>query len=74
MSVVESCTETGSPVFLSALCSNDLNLEDGGVLRAFETESGLDTLLVEPFELTEVVGESASEGGELENVNEPADE
>lgn len=73
MLVVESCTETGNPVVLSALW-NDLNLEDGGVLRAFETESGLDTLLVEPFELTEVVGESASEGGEFENVNEPGDE
>ena len=51
-----------------------LNLEDGGVLKAFDTESGLDTLLVEPFELTEVVGESASEGGEFEKAKEPAEE
>ena len=66
------CKVFGS--FILSLCSKSLNLDEGGVLKAFETLSGLETLLVDPFELTEVEGESASEGEEFENANEQPDD
>ena len=55
------------------LCSNSRNLDEGGVLKAFEALSGLERLLVDPCESMDVVGESASEGEDFENANEQFD-
>lgn len=77
-------TRCSVPIDASSICkvfdslfillfSKSLNLDEGGVLKAFEALSGLERLLVDPFESTEVVGESASEGEEFENANEQFD-